>query len=188
MRRLASFEARHVCRVSIRFGLAIADGKLVYTDHRFPVHDLFVEDNSERMRLHHDLNALPSLPLSMGVYGPRERVEPLAAAWRETLGDRACVFDQPHRRYRCWTSYFQSGRASKATAARILSEMLGIRREETLAIGDHVNDRELLLWAGLGVCMGDGHEDARACADHITGSLDEDGAAQAIERFILGSQ
>jgi hypothetical protein len=34
--------------------------------------------------------------------------------------------------------------------------------------------------------MGDGHEDARASADHVTAPLAEDGAARAIERFVLG--
>jgi len=33
--------------------------------------------------------------------------------------------------------------------------------------------------------MGDGHADALACAGHVTGTLAEDGVAQAIERFVL---
>ena len=65
--------------------------------------------------------------------------------------------------------------------------MLGVPREQTLAVGDHLNDLELLEWAGLGVCMGDGYAEVVARADYVTGALAEDGAAQAIERFVLGN-
>ena len=55
-------------------------------------------------------------------------------------------------------------------------------------IGSHDDQAEnaaRVRWAGLGVCMGDGHLEALTCADHITGSFAEEGAAQAIERFVL---
>jgi len=62
---------------------------------------------------------------------------------------------------------------------------LEIQRAETLAIGDQLNDLELLEWAGLGVAMGDGCPETHARADAVTGSLADEGAAQAIERYVL---
>ena len=54
-----------------------------------------------------------------------------------------------------------------------------------MAFGDAVNDREMLEMAGMGVCMANGDEAARAAADYVTASNDEDGVALALERFVL---
>jgi phosphoserine phosphatase len=43
------------------------------------------------------------------------------------------------------------GRAAKVEALRALRERLGLRREETLAVGDGANDLDMLAEAGLGV-------------------------------------
>jgi hypothetical protein len=96
------------------------------------------------------------------------------------------VFAAPDAKYDCWCAFMNAAAADKADAAARVADIVGVAREETIAIGDHLNDLKLLRWAGLGVCMGDGHAEAIGCADHVTGSLAEDGAAQAIERFILG--
>lgn len=42
---------------------------------------------------------------------------------------------------------------SKARGLARLAAHLGIKREETMAIGDDDNDAEMLAWAGLGVAM-----------------------------------
>ena len=65
--------------------------------------------------------------------------------------------------------------------------MLGIRREEVAAVGDNYLDREMIEWAGLGVCMADGAEAVRAVADLIIPPCDEDGVSYFIEHHILKS-
>jgi hydroxymethylpyrimidine pyrophosphatase-like HAD family hydrolase len=161
-------------------------GKQVYTDGRFPQPAKYLIRNAHRLVPREDLQTSHDIaPVGMGVYGPREMVEALTLAWRKALGSEVAVFASPDAKYDCWCAFLNSSQADKALAAQRVSEMLGIPREQTLAIGDHLNDLDLLRWAGLGVCMGDGHEEAMACAAHITGSLAEDGAAQAIERFVL---
>ena len=42
----------------------------------------------------------------------------------------------------------------------------------------------MLEVAGLGVAMGNGTPEVRARADHVTASVDDEGVARAIERFI----
>jgi 5-amino-6-(5-phospho-D-ribitylamino)uracil phosphatase len=54
-----------------------------------------------------------------------------------------------------------------------------------MAIGDGVNDREMLQAAGWGVAMGHASDAVKAVADAVTGNNSEDGAAQAIERYVL---
>ena len=55
---------------------------------------------------------------------------------------------------------------------------------QTMGIGDNLNDLELVRAAGIGVAMGDGDPRVLAAADWITGSYEEDGVAQAIERLL----
>lgn len=75
--------------------------------------------------------------------------------------------------------------ASKGSAVRILSEMLQIKKEEIIAIGDNENDISMIEYAGLGIAMGNAEESLKNAADYITGDYEEDGVAQAIERYIL---
>lgn len=66
-----------------------------------------------------------------------------------------------------------------------LAAHLGIAREEVLAAGDQENDIPMMQWAGIGVAMGDAPEPVRAAANWIAPALDEDGVAEALERFVL---
>ena len=53
-----------------------------------------------------------------------------------------------------------------------------------MAIGDNLNDLDLVQVAGIGVAMGDGDPCVLACADWITGTYEEDGVAQAIDQIL----
>lgn len=55
-----------------------------------------------------------------------------------------------------------------------------------MAIGDNDNDAEMVAWAGLGVAMAGASPAVKEAADYIAPSVEEDGAAEAIERFVLG--
>lgn len=78
--------------------------------------------------------------------------------------------------------------ASKGQALALVVEMLGVSRAETMAVGDQDNDADMVAWAGLGVAMGNATSAVRSVADWVAPSIDEDGAARAIERFILEGQ
>ena len=80
-----------------------------------------------------------------------------------------------------------SSSASKGHALTALADRLGIPLEETMAVGDGVNDVSMLQVAGLGVAMGQAPRRVRASADLVTASNGEDGLAQVIEDVIFGS-
>jgi Cof subfamily protein (haloacid dehalogenase superfamily) len=65
-----------------------------------------------------------------------------------------------------------------------LSERLGVARDQVVAFGDGLNDREMLVWAGLGVAMGNADPATKAVADEVTTSNDEDGVALVVERLL----
>lgn len=67
-----------------------------------------------------------------------------------------------------------------------LGKILGIPQEEIMACGDGDNDVEMLREAGFGVAMANAEEVVKEAADYVTESNDEDGAAKAIARFVLG--
>ncbi len=74
---------------------------------------------------------------------------------------------------------------SKGRALSFLAQRLGVSQAQTMAIGDNDNDADMVAWAGLGVAMGGASAAVKAVADHVAPAIEEDGAAQAIERFIL---
>lgn len=75
--------------------------------------------------------------------------------------------------------------SSKAKGLEVLGEILGIKREEIIAIGDGINDLEMIEYAGLGVAMGNAKEEVKKAANFITKSNEENGVAYTIEKFIL---
>lgn len=74
---------------------------------------------------------------------------------------------------------------TKGSAVKRLAQMYGIGREEIIAIGDNENDMSMIQYAGMGIAMGNAEESLKNVADYITGDYQEDGVAEAIERFIL---
>jgi Cof subfamily protein (haloacid dehalogenase superfamily) len=74
---------------------------------------------------------------------------------------------------------------NKGAALQRLAAHLAVPQTQVMAIGDQGNDVAMLKWAGLGVAMKYGHPAARSVADWVAPPLSEDGAAVAIERFIL---
>lgn len=76
--------------------------------------------------------------------------------------------------------------ATKASGLGTVCRLLGVELSQVMALGDSGNDLSSLTAAGLGVAMGDAPEEVKAAADAVTASNREDGAALAIERYVLG--
>ncbi len=78
-----------------------------------------------------------------------------------------------------------SAGCSKAAAIRALCALRGFSLKRTAACGDGGNDLEMLCTVGCGAAMGNAKDSVKASADCVTGSNEEDGAAEFIERYIL---
>jgi Cof subfamily protein (haloacid dehalogenase superfamily) len=77
----------------------------------------------------------------------------------------------------------------KGSALAFIAEKLNVPREEVFAIGDSMNDEAMLRWAGCGVAMANSDLRIKNIAALITEhSNDDDGVAEVIERYILGSE
>ena len=77
---------------------------------------------------------------------------------------------------------------SKARALALVADRLGITQADVCAIGDNTNDEDMVRWAGFGVAMGNAPASLKALAKHVTGTVDEAGVAQVIERFVIGKE
>ncbi|MEX2805112.1 sugar-phosphatase [Streptococcus sp. H31] len=75
--------------------------------------------------------------------------------------------------------------ASKGKALTHLAEQLGLRADETMAIGDEANDRAMLEAAGTPVAMANAVEEIKNLAHFITKSNEESGVAYAIRQWVL---
>ena len=76
--------------------------------------------------------------------------------------------------------------ASKGAGLAAVAAEQNLTREEVMAVGDNLNDLEMLHYAGTGVRMGNAEARLHSFENfHVTATNDEDGVAAAIERFIL---
>jgi HAD superfamily hydrolase (TIGR01484 family) len=76
---------------------------------------------------------------------------------------------------------------TKAQALQWLTQHFGFSLQEVMAVGDGPNDVEMFEVAGLGVAMGNAIAEVKARAGATVASNNEDGVAEAIERFILSA-
>ena len=76
---------------------------------------------------------------------------------------------------------------SKGAAVGWLARRLGVDLRDALAIGDQLNDLEMVADVGFGVAMPHGPAELRAAASLVAPPFEEDGAAWVLETYVLGS-
>jgi Cof subfamily protein (haloacid dehalogenase superfamily) len=126
-----------------------------------------------------DLKALPQDPLRLLVIVEAAQAPMVDRLLRERFAGRLRIV-------RSFARFVEATdlAASKGQALAFLAHRLGVSQAETMAIGDNDNDADMVAWAGLGVAMGNASPAVKAAANHVTGTIAEDGAALAIERFV----
>lgn len=75
--------------------------------------------------------------------------------------------------------------ATKARGLKKLCEYLNVPVEESIAVGDASNDLDILKAAGLSVAMGNATDAVKSVANVVTEDCDHDGAAKALQRYML---
>ncbi len=75
--------------------------------------------------------------------------------------------------------------ADKGSAVRMLLGMLGLDKDQAMAIGDNMNDYPMLQAVGLRVVMGNAPPALKKLASHIVPPVEADGVAVAIETLLL---
>ena len=93
-------------------------------------------------------------------------------------------------RMEAWEDGFEclditNAEASKQHGVLEVAGLLGIKTSECIGVGDGHNDFPLLLACGLKIAMGNAIPDLKTIADFVAPSVEEDGVATVIEKFIL---
>jgi Cof subfamily protein (haloacid dehalogenase superfamily) len=78
--------------------------------------------------------------------------------------------------------------ANKGHAVQEIAARLGVSPANVAVIGDGENDVDMFSRAGLSIAMGNADPDVQQAADFVTERNDEDGAAAALEWFVLRGQ
>lgn len=75
---------------------------------------------------------------------------------------------------------------NKGAGLLALAKMLGVKQEETIAIGDNFNDLSMIKVAGLGVGVQNAAEGIKKDCDYITeATCNENAVAEVIHKFII---
>lgn len=84
-----------------------------------------------------------------------------------------------------FTGELYMSNVNKASGMDILLEHINHPLTHTIALGDSLNDLEMIKHANVGVAMGNAHEDLKTNADFITKNIDEDGFEFALKEYQL---
>ena len=123
------------------------------------------------------------------------------AAWQDLPCKMTLIFFDPAERERAirefsrWPELNSSSseitnleimppETSKGSAVAFLAAREGLDARQVMAIGNGLNDMDMLSAAGLGVAVGNAEQELKEMADVVTASCDEDGVALAIEAIL----
>ncbi len=86
-----------------------------------------------------------------------------------------------------WDEYIfiTASNAIKSEGVKLLCNHYGVNNDKVIAMGDQMNDVDMIMQAGFGIAMGNAHDKIKEAAKYITVSNDEDGVAKALEKFVL---
>jgi len=176
---LTELEAHYPAWQAVIYG----DGALYVSSIRYPM-DFYASLLGTNLQVHDDLCAALNRqdPQKVLYIIPPEDAELAVNELKRITGDRATVV----RSHALFVEVNPLEAHKGAGLARLAAD-LGIPREQVMAIGDQDNDVTMLEWAGLGVVMSNGSAASKLVADWIAPSITEDGAAIAIERFVLSA-
>ncbi len=78
-----------------------------------------------------------------------------------------------------------SQQVDKWRAIQELLPILKVRPEETICIGDNINDKMMIQNSGFGICMGQSNLEIKKIAKYVTEDNDHEGVANSLEETFL---
>ncbi len=124
-------------------------------------------------------------PLKIALVGRSSELQRHLIHWQQRMGTRTnMMIFQSRDGLFTGVEFVAKGVSKAAGAERILAAM-GLDLSQALAIGDDVNDMELIERAALGIAVENGDPRLKQAAARVTLANDHHGVARALEDFIL---
>ena len=67
----------------------------------------------------------------------------------------------------------------------VLCKLLEVPLTDSYAAGDEENDISMIMYAGMGVAMGNAKESVKQVANHITTTNNQNGVGEVIKKYLL---
>jgi len=116
----------------------------------------------------------------VGVSDDHDAVQKAVDAARERFGDHvSAARSQPYY------ADVTHPHANKGGVVRYLSQAYNIPPEQIATIGDMPNDVLMFAHSGLSIAMGNASHEVQRAARRVTTTNEDEGFANAVERFIL---
>ena len=151
--------------------LLVEDSADTHAQHEAAGNDLTIRDVA-------DLSELDVEPTKVLFVGERDVTDPLLGELTRDYGDQVeLAYSSP--------LYLEATAAGvdKGSAITDYCQAQGIPLSRVMAFGDNGNDMGMLRTAGLGVAMGNGIPEAKAAADLVTTSNNDEGIARVLSRY-----
>lgn len=154
--------------------------------HAHPFQREYLRDHGAHCREVEDLAAEGRADVIMtSLMAGADELGVLRARAADALGSRIYTHVIENKNYQGAILEFLSPWSGKWNALAHVAEQAGIAPEEIAAVGDDVNDAEMLRRSGFGIAMGNAVDSARAAAGFVARSNAEGGIVDAIERVLL---
>jgi len=152
-----------------------------------PMSTIYVnKEESPIVRLPYDeLRLTRDVMFAAGLHEDEERLQTLAKKVWKIEGLLPLVLPYGPGVLPCPVLDIFNAGTCKAKALYFVSQKFGFDMAECMAIGDGINDVDLLEAVGMPVAVANAIPEAKAVAKAVVSSNDEDGVAEAIERFVL---
>ncbi len=136
-------------------------------------------------RLGYDALARQERVIGVRVFEYEDVLRPLRDGLSGRCDCGVLLWDPPYTGFRGYLLEVVAPGCSKAKALAYLAARHGIPMERVMAVGDQLNDLEMLGAVGLGVAMGNAVPLVKERAGAVVATNDEDGVAEALRRFVL---
>ncbi len=157
-----------------------------HIDWHHPNRRAYYERNRVFMSPHTPLeDALTENPIQLAFTGGIEEIRRLADFLRDLAVSAHVTITLTEYADRDFTllDVIAEG-CSKGSTLAAWTEMLGLRPDDVMAVGDNLNDQEMLKFAGRPIVMGNAVPELKSFGWPLTGTHDEGGLADAIRAVL----
>jgi 5-amino-6-(5-phospho-D-ribitylamino)uracil phosphatase len=148
--------------------------------------DEYIEMNPQDWRIRPNLIVDPPPGVFLAfTFATKDKMLVVEQTLHEKLPGKLSIHVLRSPRYRGFLVEIAVAGVSKWSGIKHLADIWGIDQESICAVGDDVNDIQMIRSAGLGVAMGNALPEVKAAADRIAPSHDENGLVKVVE-WLLG--